>query len=70
MIKQIGSQRREPIEETEYLIDFIDGPGDVFRDAFLIDTATGRREKWTENDDFAGYVIEIDGVGFEFVCEV
>jgi hypothetical protein len=30
----------------------------------------GRIEVWAENDDFAGYVIEIDGVGYEFVSSL
>ena len=70
-MKRIGSQTRERIEETEYVVDYID-PVDQesYRDAFLVNTTTGKREKWTENDDYAGYVIEIDGVGFEFVTEL
>ncbi len=77
MIKHIGSQTREPIEDTEYELKFRDehlvlgvngirgfefGP-----DAVLLNKETGISELWTERDDFAGYVIVIDGKGFEFV---
>ncbi|MHA1146453.1 MAG: hypothetical protein ACTSRW_17075 [Candidatus Helarchaeota archaeon] len=80
MIKRIGSQTREPIEETEYEVKFRDehlvltangvhefefGP-----DAVLFNKKTGISELWTERDDFAGYVIEIGGVGFEFVRDL
>ena len=69
MITRVGSQIREPIEDTEYLVDFLDEPG-IYRSAFLINTATDKREHWTQNDDYAGYVIVIDGVGFEFLGEL
>lgn len=77
MIKHIGSQIREPIEETEYKIQFRDehlvlsetgaaqfedGP-----EVVLLNTITGKEELWVERDHFAGYVVEIDGKGFEFV---
>ena len=76
-MKQIGSQIRERIEDTNYIIQFRDehlvlsakgvrglecGP-----DVVLLNQTTGIAELWTERDDFAGYVIEIDGKGFEFV---
>lgn len=70
MIKVIGSQSREKIEDTEYIVDYMDDIDDVPRDVFLLDMETGVREKWTENDHYAGYVVEIDGVGFEFVCSL
>ena len=77
MIGHIGSQTREPIEDTEYTIQFRDEhlvlsargvrrlePGP---DAVLLNKETGISELWTERDDYAGYVIVIDGKGFEFV---
>lgn len=33
----------------------------------LQDTSNDRFELWQKNDHFAGYVIEIDGVGYEFI---
>jgi len=76
-MEKIGSQIREPIEDTEYVIRFRDehmvlgaeglrgfefGP-----DAVLLNTETGISELWTKNDDYAGYVIVIDDEGYEFV---
>lgn len=66
MITRIGSQTREPIGDTEYeLLEFIEYPSG--RDAVLLNKETGIKELYVERDDFAGYVIEIDGKGFEFV---
>lgn len=65
-MKKIGSQIRENIEDTEYTIDVIEGDELTGRNAFLL-TADGKYELWTEKDDFAGYVIVIDGMGYEFV---
>jgi hypothetical protein len=77
MIKKIDSQTREPIENTEYEITFRDGcfilgasgvRGLEFGpDVVLFNKETGISELWTKGNDFAGYVIEIDGIGFEFV---
>lgn len=33
----------------------------------LRDQHTGVEELWVERDNYAGYVIEVDGVGYEFV---
>ena len=66
MLKHIGSQTRESIEDTEYeLLEFIEYPSG--RDAVLLNKETGIKELHVERDDFAGYVLEIDGKGFEFV---
>jgi len=66
MIIRVGSQTREPIEDTEYeLLEFIEYPSG--QDAVLLNKETGIKELYVEKDDFAGYVIEIDGRGFEFV---
>lgn len=73
----MNSQTRERIEDTNYEIKFRDehlvltatgvqgiedGP-----DAVLLNKETGISELWTMRDDFAGYVIEIGGIGYEFV---
>ena len=72
MIKKIGSQTREPIEETEYelleLVEYLEYPSG--RDAILLNKKTGAKELFTERDDFAGYVIEINGTGFEFIRQI
>ena len=71
------NQIREPIENTEYVLQFRDehtvlSAGGTIRmefgkDAVLFNTETGISELWTENDNYSGYVIVIDGKGFEFV---
>ena len=76
-MKTIGSQKRELLKDTDYVVQFIDehlvlsetgaqqlesGP-----EVVLLNQATGKEELWTKNDDFAEYVIEIDGIGYEFV---
>jgi len=79
-METIGSQTREPIEETEYIVRFIDehlvlSETGVYQlesgpDVVLLNKKTDREELWTKNDDFAGYVIEIGGKGYEFVKEI
>lgn len=78
-MKTHGSQIRERIEETLYKIKHIDehtvvgvdghyeGHWPSSREAVLENSETGEQELWIECDDFAGYVIVIKGVGFEFV---
>lgn len=67
MITPIGSQNREPLEESGYhmhkrisrnevILESNDNPGDY--------------ELWYRRDDFSGYVIVIDNVGYEFVRSV
>lgn len=63
MITQRGSQSREPLADTDYKFICFTEPAT----ALLEDKITGRRELWVENDHYAGYVIEIDGKGYEFV---
>ena len=76
-METIGSQKREKIEDTNYTVQFMDehlvlsAHGvkrmEVGPDAVLLNKETGIAELWTQRDDFAGYVIEIDGIGYEFV---
>jgi len=61
--KQIGSQNREKIEDTDYEVVKTLAGGEVI----LKDKTNGKLELWAESDDFAGYVIEINGMGYEFV---
>lgn len=67
-MKTRGSQTREKIEETKYKIDTIEGNEITGRNALLV--INDKLELWTENDNYAGYVIEINGVGYEFVREI
>jgi hypothetical protein len=63
-MKAIGSQIREKIEDTSYEICLV-----YKKTAILMDMETGNTEIWAKNDHFAAYVIEINGVGYEFVRE-
>jgi len=33
----------------------------------ILEDESGKRELWAANDDHAGYTVEIDGWGYEFV---
>lgn len=68
-MKTIGSQKREKIEDSEYEFVQWQGSGANFS-ACLKNKTTGNFEEWVWNDDFAGYVIEINGKGFEFVTTI
>lgn len=61
-MKTIGSQKRETLKQAGYKLvskedDFV----------VLKDKDTGKKEMWVECDDYSGYVIEINGKGYEFV---
>lgn len=57
-----GSQRRENYKDAGYKIIAVWSDGRA-----LLEDETGKREQWQMNDHYAGYVIEISGVGYEFV---
>lgn len=65
-----GAQTRDTLEEADYVI--VEGPigkkGE--RKVLTKDRATGRCELWKENDNFVGYVLEIDGTGYQFARSV
>ncbi len=64
-MEKIGSQTRENIEEDD-VYTVIEGPEED--DSIILFNKVGEKyERWTKNDDFAGYVLVIDGVGYEFV---
>jgi hypothetical protein len=63
-MEKIGSQIRQEIEESEYDIVQI-----YRRTAILRNRDTGKDEVWAKNNNFAGYVIVIDGQGYEFMRE-
>ncbi len=64
-MEYIGSQVRERIEETDYKLISVHLNG---KTALL--NNNGACELWALSDDFAGYVIEINGQGFEFVSTI
>lgn len=62
-MKIIGSQRRETLEEAGYrLIRHVGKTG-----AILQDKETGEYELWVKRPHYAGYVVEIKGIAYEFV---
>jgi len=66
--KMIGSQIREPLEESGYeLAGYLDNAKDIAVLKSIDKADKGKMEIWTRNDHFAGYVIELHGVGYEFV---
>ena len=65
MIMQHGSQAREKLEETEYTLVGWPSPGVI-----LLQDSAGKQEEWVANNHFAGYVIEVGGVGYEFVTSL
>lgn len=63
-MRQIGSQTREThLEAGKRLIQYTAKN----RTWTTEDIATGQRELWVSNDDFAGYVLVVYGTGYEFV---
>jgi len=61
-MKTIGSQKRELLAESGYVL--IEKKG---RAVLLRESDGDKVEEWHRNDHHAGYTIEIDGVGYEFV---
>jgi len=61
----VGSQRREDISKTEYTLIRKHG-----KEAILHNRDTGKRELWYSRDDYAGYVVAINGTGYEFGREL
>ena len=59
-MRRIGSQFRETLAEAGYHIAGRDG-----EEVILADGA-GKLEVWVAKNDYAGYVIDIDGIGHEF----
>ncbi len=60
---QFGSQNRESLEHAGY--DLVSRKGG--REVILKDKETGKYELWGKKDDFAGYTIDINGTGYEFI---
>lgn len=66
MLKHINTQTREPIEDTEYVLLSLDDK-DNPPEALIYNPVTKLTELWIHRDGFAGYVLEIDKIGYEFV---
>lgn len=67
MARQIGSQYRETLAEAGYtFLGWDGGEGDHKAEAILVD-ADGKQERWVRRDDHAGWTVEIEGIGYEFV---
>jgi hypothetical protein len=64
-MKTIGSQKRELLAESGYVL--IEKKG---REVLLRELESNKVEVWWKNDHHAGYTIEIDGVGYEFIKTV
>lgn len=64
MIKHIGSQSREPIGEAGLLLI---GRLDAETVVLAGSADPTQQEIWALRDDYAGYTVEIEGKGYEFV---
>lgn len=67
-ITTIGSQKRDKLESTEYILYLDEGEVDGHEDCVILQHQESETlELWWKNDQAASYVIEIDGVGYEYV---
>lgn len=62
-MKKFGSQIRDSLSEANYLVEKELPDNHVV----LKDTTSNKLELWVLNDTYAGYVIEINNLGYEFV---
>lgn len=69
-MKQIGNQARELLSDSG--MELLHDEGEHSEDCGVIlkNTTNGDYELWVKNDRYAGYVIEIEGVGYEFIQTV
>lgn len=65
-MRTIGSQKREPLTESGMFMVH-DEDEHEHAGVILKSKDDGSLELWIKNDRYSGYVIEIDGVGYEFV---
>ena len=66
MTRHIGSQIRDTLKESGYrVVKRISGKQVVLREI-----GEERCELWFKNDHFAGYTIEISGIGYEYARRV
>ena len=64
-METIGSQKRELLAESGMTL--VSSDNDT---AVLQADDDGNLEMWYANDKHAGYVIVIDGIGFEFIRSI
>lgn len=57
-----GSQRRETLVDAGYTFIGHGHNGEV-----ILSDSCNRWERWIENDHHAGYTLDIEGIGYEFV---
>ncbi len=69
-MEKIGSQTRELLEESGMDLIYDEGEHAENTGVILQDRGGSNPELWVKNDQYAGHVIEIDGVGYEFIREV
>ncbi len=65
-MKTVGSQIREDItkDDTYTLVeDHDNNDGEII----VFNKVTQKQEIWIENDQYAGYVLVVNGIGYEFV---
>ena len=65
-----GSQLRQELELSGMTIYAFTGSHDLASEVLLEERGTRKLELWRRNDSYAGYVIVIDGVGYEFARTV
>lgn len=61
-MKNANNQIKETLAEAGF--ELIERNG---KEVILKEISTLNFELWAENDNFTGYVVEIDGKGYEFV---
>jgi hypothetical protein len=64
MSRKIGSQIRETLEEAEMV--FVGYLGED-KTTIVLKNDLGEQEIWGLNNDHAGYTIEVEGMGYEFI---
>lgn len=64
-MRKIGSQCRDSLDYSGYTLHKRINNNEVILMAY--DKVL---QLWVAKDDYAGYVIEIDGIGYEFICSV
>jgi len=64
-MKKIGSKTRETLKEAGF--ELVERKGKA---VVLKDVKTLNLELWSQNNDYAGYVIEINNVGYEFISNL
>lgn len=60
-----GSQTRESYTDAGYRI--VSMAATLDRMSVVLEDETGKRELWRCSDGFAGYVVTIGGIGYEFI---